>query len=277
MIKIAIIISGEYRTFDECRHTMPFLDDLDNDIYITTWSKSIEKSPLLKINRTTDITVEKIEKDIGRNVIDIEIEDDFNWINEVPHQRKMIYRWYRGLELVKKSNINYDFILICRPDIFFNNKRFREKLNIDAEKWSKEVFYCDSCLDPHENVNLNDFILLASSNVMFNVITKELEQTLYKDCKNTSWNLNIHNWWYNQVIKKYPIQPLPAVLSEYILGRPRPNVLNWEIASTYYRVWLNTQIVEHIQQRGIETAENNWNRKLIDEALSEVNSRIFFE
>ncbi len=66
-MKIAVLISGEYRTFPVCRKTMTFLDDPNVDVYVSTWDKSIIRNTRLKIHKEDDITADQIRNDLGRS------------------------------------------------------------------------------------------------------------------------------------------------------------------------------------------------------------------
>lgn len=277
-MKIAIVLSGEYRTFSWCRHTMPFIDDLDNDIYVITWDKSVLKNTYLDIDITEDITLEKIKSDVARNITEIEICNSSEYINVFPNQLKMIHCWYKGLQLVKNSGKDYDFIYILRPDMFFNTTIERMKLNEAAEKWDKNIFYCDISPGAVEGrINLNDFMFLGSPNILNDLITENLEIDFCKDNSAVNGTLNWHYWWFDLASAKYEIKRVPHEIDFSVLGRPRPNVMNWGLAKTYSDMWLNSQIAEHIQQGGVERAEKNWDRQIIEDALININSRIYIK
>jgi hypothetical protein len=64
-MKIAILISGEYRTFSHCRRTMSLLDDPRADIYVSTWDSSSYVSSKINLNVTEVVTEEQIKSDLG--------------------------------------------------------------------------------------------------------------------------------------------------------------------------------------------------------------------
>ncbi len=276
-MKVAIVISGEYRTFSMCRPTMSFVDDLDNDIYVTTWDKSVLKSPYLNIDINEDITLEKIKSDLGREAVSIEIEDlvKFTSIVETKiNQRKMTHRWYNGLQLVNNSRIEYDFICILRPDMFFHTEIPRTKLSEAATNWNKDFFYCHSGPGSLPNtMNLNDFMIVGSPRVLNDIITEDLGID-YCRANDEVGGLDWHQWWYKRVIENYKIERLPNDLDFSVLGRPQPNVVNWDLANMYSDMWLHSQIVEHIDEGGLTRALKNWKLELIDKALSDIKSRV---
>jgi len=276
--KIAVIISGEYRTFTMCRTTMAFLDDLDNDIYVSTWDVSEMKSPLLQIDITEQITTDKINKDLNRSAaIEIESLSEFkDKVNTIINIRKMAHRWERGLKLVKESGVQYDFILIVRPDMFFDNNIFRRRLNEAATEWNKEVVYCDYGPGVGGVINLNDFIILSTPEILYDIIDETLGVDYVRDCDAVG-GLNWHDWWYKRITNKgYHIERIPRDVSCYTLGRPIPTtVYNWQMALKYFDMWFNSQVVQHINHQGMEVAQKNWDQHLINTALREVNSRVY--
>lgn len=118
IMKIAVLVSGEYRFFNQCRKTMRFLDDPRVDIYVSTWDKTIIQQPLIDLKIVDDITKQVIYDDVGRSCsIVIDRRDHFV---EKKYNSKMVFRWKRGLELIKNSGIEYDYMLVTRPDLFYN-------------------------------------------------------------------------------------------------------------------------------------------------------------
>ena len=274
-MKVAIVITGEYRTFSSCRATMIFLNDLENDVYVSIWKNSKLFDPLLNIDINEDITIEKVNADIKRPAT-IEIED-FNECAVLENTNnnvvKMTYRWHRGLELVKASGIEYDFICILRPDMIFNGAIKRLSLKQASEQWDKNIVYCDSSVGVDGVINLNDFLIIATPSIMYSIIDGSTGKNYVNDGVTANW----HNWWYKHIIKKgYTINNAPSDMGNSTLGRPHPNgVYNFDLAVQYYQMWFHSQIVTYIDTHGIEAAERNWDKNLINQAIAEVNSRIY--
>lgn len=277
-MKIAIIISGEYRTFPLCRKTMQFIDDLANDIFVSVWDKSIQQNTQLGVNITEEITVEKIKKDINRDIVSIEIENIDAVMNKIgTHNRQcwMCYRWVKGLELVKKTNIIYDYICILRPDLFFNTSVNRQPLIKAALNWNKNIFYCNSSpAAAPEEVNLNDFIFLASPDILFNLITEDIGNEYIKILGRELGGTNWHNWWFNKVKSMCDIERIPAELNTSILGRPVPNVLTWDLSEMYDKIWLYSQLIDHVNKHGMEKSIKFWDKTLLETAIKKMNKLV---
>lgn len=118
IVKTAVLISGEYRTFDICRSTMTILDNPDVDVYFSTWNKTMCKNELLGVDINEEITYDRVRAALRRNAC-ILIED-VNQCVEQKYNSKMIHRWKTGFELIRASGVQYDYVLVVRPDLFFD-------------------------------------------------------------------------------------------------------------------------------------------------------------
>jgi hypothetical protein len=187
-MKIAILISGEYRTFGICRKTMPFLDDPRADIYVSTWNKTIYDVPKIGMHVAEDVTEDLIKAHLNKDaVIDIQPIGDFK---EVRYSDKMIYHWKNGLELIKKSGIEYDYVMFLRPDLYFTG---RNNFSFNYLEKYKDVLAAGWYFEPNRPF-LNDIILLSSYETMckvFNSLTIETWTTAAND----DW----HTWWFRYV------------------------------------------------------------------------------
>jgi hypothetical protein len=117
-MKIAILISGEYRTFPICRKTMTFLDDPRVDIYFSTWNKSIIKNERLGLDINEDVTEERVRNDLGKEAV--VLVEPVECFEERLYNSKMIHRWCSGFEMIRSSGKQYDYVMVMRPDLFFN-------------------------------------------------------------------------------------------------------------------------------------------------------------
>jgi hypothetical protein len=188
---------------------MRFIDDPRVDVYFSTWDKTIYKMPLIELHKAEDVTQERILNDLKRSAV-IEIEPH-NLIDEKRYNSKMIHRWKRGISLIKNSGIEYDYILILRPDLYFDEladqtfNDIEEYKDILASGWANSL----------NRGFLNDVMCLSSADKiirMFDDLTIENWTT----AENTDW----HTWWYSFVSNHFP------VIKDYHLAR-----------CTFCRVW----------------------------------------
>ena len=54
-MRAAVLINGECRELPIAIKSWKFLDEIDCDVYVSTWDKSIQKNPTLGINIEEDI------------------------------------------------------------------------------------------------------------------------------------------------------------------------------------------------------------------------------
>lgn len=187
-MKLAVLISGEYRKFDVCRKTMNFLNNADIDVYVSTWDKTIYSNKLINLYTEELVTEERILKDLKRDAT-IKI-DNHSSLDNMKYNSKMINRWLTGFELIKNSGIHYDYIIVMRPDLFFENIH-----NFDLN-------FLEKYKDPPGFIWANNLSIKKLADVMFmssyENIQKLFNQTLLSDW-NTSTEKDWHVWWYNYV------------------------------------------------------------------------------
>lgn len=190
-MKIAVLISGEYRAFDICRPTMTFLNDPEIDVYISTWDKTNYKIPKLNYSHSEDITYNRIRNDLGRDAI-IRIESA-TLVTDISDKcgATMMHRWKQGFELIQNSNIDYDYIIITRFDLFFD-VNWNTKL-YDLNRYTNTLGSAWTSIG-----KLNDVFLISSYQKM-----KQLIADLSIDEWVQSNEFDWHTWWYRYASRKF--------------------------------------------------------------------------
>lgn len=112
-MKIAVFVYGMYREFDIAVKSWQFLNFTDNDVYFSTWNKSVQRNKRLGITVNEEVTQDRILKHIPTATINIESD-----ILALSNPQKMIYHWKQCLRLMKESGKKYDLIMLTRPDSF---------------------------------------------------------------------------------------------------------------------------------------------------------------
>lgn len=155
MKKIAILLSGEMRTYDKCYKSLfDFVDIINNkvDIFISTWNQIggrihesnnnfnkdyIDKNHIVHIYNP--IIFDIVDKKLWEKNINI-LKIQNNHIKNSDFLPQM-YMWLRVFLLYKKyiinNNVKYDIILRTRPDQFF----FYKKNNFNDINLSVLNFY----------------------------------------------------------------------------------------------------------------------------------------
>ena len=78
-MKTAVLVSGMCRQFDIAVKSWKFLNDLDCDVYFSTWKKSVQSSKVLNMHVEEDITENTILEHIPNAKIKIYDVNDFDF------------------------------------------------------------------------------------------------------------------------------------------------------------------------------------------------------
>lgn len=182
-MKTAILISGELRTFSICRPTMTFLDDPNADIYVSTWSESIVKNDRLNLDKVDLVSEESISTILNRSAT-IMVEP-LSCIDEKKYNSKMIHRWLAGMQMILDSNQEYDYVLVTRPDLFFNHTHPSmftiDSLIADGDK--QFAWY-------EEGHKLQDNLFFTKFSTMKELFAR-LSVQVWEEAKEGDW----HTWW----------------------------------------------------------------------------------
>jgi hypothetical protein len=185
-MSIAVLVCGEYREFDIAVKSWSFLNDLNCDVYFSTWNKSIQVCEGLNIYLDEDVTEERILSHIPTATVSVLNEyDHFPKIEGFDPQintNKMIFHWKKCLEMVRNSGKQYDQIMIMRPDNYQTSKitnidkfySYREKDRVYGQQFIN--------ITGVKRYFVTDLYFIGDYEVMSNVIdkidsTRELRET----------------------------------------------------------------------------------------------------
>lgn len=266
-MKIAILISGEYRTFKHCRHTMHFLNDPRVDIYISTWDSSSYVSPKISLQVNEVVTLENIKNDIDK-IADILIEPQ-HVVSEIKYSTKMMHRWITGFDLIKKSNKHYDYVIVMRPDLFFNQlhpvdldnvKNYNNTLGV---AWATDEYII--------NKKLQDVLFLSSYGNMYKLFEKlDINQWIYS--KEEDW----HTWWFNHCNKTLPIEYAKdfsqCTFYRYLTDNNNPSFRD---VMTAQHDWRDLQLLSQIDIMGRDALKTAWPEHVIQNAEDKWNNGYF--
>lgn len=184
-MKTAIILVGNVRTWNYCKDNFnQIFSKLNPDIFLSTYDLQYNYHPAIKnkIGDYTDIllTEEFIKKMFeGFNVKDFDIEDgqkiiDMTQVNSSFKEYATCYgqysRFQKSIQMIEKSNIEYDCVIKTRCDLIHNDFHFVDlKRNIIIDSG---------------NIFPNDCVLITNQNSMKNIsnfIMKEFLNPKYSD------------------------------------------------------------------------------------------------
>jgi hypothetical protein len=255
-MKIAILISGEYRTFKYCRPSMSYLDDPRVDVYFSTWDKTTYVSPKINLNKIENVTKEQIIADCGFNPVEIIIEDTESF-NEVKYNSRMIHRWSTGLKMIVDSGIHYDYVIITRPDIFYAGPldlnhllEFNDHLG---------VIWANSLLDG----KLADVTMISSFNIIKNIFG-QLTVDEWEKSDEYDWHL----WWHDYCQAKVDIKRLDDTYGRIAFYRyivPR-EIMDYRVIFEYHHDWRDLKLLHESDLYGRDTHLKNWPISTVENA-----------
>ena len=166
MVKLAILICGEYRSFDLGYKTFNIFDKLNPDYYFSTWDKSHEKNQDLGIDIQQDINEENITKFLPNVKISI-LNNQTYTEKGYTNTEKMYFHWKNALQMVLDSGEEYTHIFLTRPDIWLeklndiDDFEFLEKNECHYILSEYRIYYCSV-----NRFNMDDRLLLGCYETM---------------------------------------------------------------------------------------------------------------
>lgn len=249
-MKVAILISGEYRTFPVCRKTMKFLDDPTVDIYFSTWDSSHHTHPNLGVFHPEKITQDIIKDAMtGKEIVGL--LDDSSMFNNHKYNSKMIYKWLSGLELIKASEKKYDAILIIRPDMFFNIATETSEFMFNRIRNIQDGVLYTSWFDTPRR-HQDDMAFLATPLTMLNSIGS-ISIDSWNNSSETEW----HRWLWNEFENKKIVRDKFCPQLDFCLCRPIVTLEDVAADECYANVFFKSKVwqyssIEYSIKRGNE-------------------------
>ena len=235
IMKIAVLVYGQYRDFDISITTWDFINHLDCDFYFSTWDKSIQTSEKLNITSSFDVNGDMIKKFIPNSKISILNESIIldTGIALEENTRKIIYHWKNGLKMIKESNVNYNMVFLLRFDTIFTiNCDYDEILKLNEDK----TLYYDGRGDV-ENKTVSDLFFISKFEVLSEFIDKlnDNATNIHTEISNSISSLNLK---LNNVINKINFQIIRPNVRELI-----PNDFNLKNIWVKNREWYEGKLL----------------------------------
>ena len=215
-MKTAVLVSGMCRQFDISVKSWKFLNDLDCDVYFSTWKKSVQTSKVLDFHIEEDITEDMILQHISSAKIKIYDVNDFDFSGDRSyHNDKHLFLMKSSLNMIKESGVEYDMLIMTRPDnySFYNyTPEFYSKFINEGVIYGLTPIYIVG--KPSEEIYfLVEYFFMGHFKTLFNVI----------DNLPTKMPGNIHTEFAREILKlDYYVVQLP----NFDLKLVRPNVRN---------------------------------------------------
>ena len=236
-MKIAIFIYGEFREFDTVIKYWDFLNQIDHDVYLSTWDYSLQINEGLGINRERFITEDMITSILPNCKFSILKEsdyfEDYKDIKIKNRSWRVSVHWKKCLELLEETKKEYDFIMLTRTDnftIYRLNDDIISKLNrIDTIYGLSHIY-----LNEPKKFFVQDMFFLGDFQLMSNFI-KTLPNNM----------ISLHQGLSEHIIKlDLCVKPI-----EYVNVAPfRPNCLNLNCDCTFEEV-TKKHIIWHTNEK----------------------------
>lgn len=268
-MKLAVLIFGEYREFENAYKTWNFLNDIEHDIYISTWDKSYSEIPTPNIFVSEDVTTYKIKKIIPKAVINL--EPDKTYGNNINVHKKMIYHWNKLFEMVDNSNVEYDNFLLIRTDVALKTKNFKTYIdNLD-----NNFLYGISPINNQNSLWFVQDYLFLGNRLLMNKLLKfqDTIDFIYSNDKDSPYvyhdflakHLIINNIIIKEMFNLYD-NDLP-IIGAFIMRYPNRFFLDddWDIQDKVSEYWFkfldNNSIFIEEKSKFIEVLINKISRK----------------
>lgn len=120
MIKIALLMGGEFRSFESCftNWKKHLFNNNEYDLFLSTWSTTNNLSDKFSDVVQTDVTKERVMSVLDKEpkFLNIEKEIDFG-----ARYNKQIYHWLRLITSLINYKDDYDVAILTRPDMLLRN------------------------------------------------------------------------------------------------------------------------------------------------------------
>lgn len=214
MLKMALLMGGEFRTFYHCYDTWEsnLNDKIEFDLFLSTWkTSSIYSNKNIADNKKIEefsIDQEEIKSRIGTRLKYLNIENEINFTHR---GNKQLYHWFKLLTFFLNYKNEYDYAFITRPDVKQTNNELDFVTTL--KKINKNVLYAPSDLrvdrTKHFKFTMHDIYFLGTPNLVIeSLIYIPLMKTLSVNELIEGKGINLHNHLADYMFKnKVNIKP----------------------------------------------------------------------
>lgn len=236
-MKTAVLVSGMCRQFDIAVKSWKFLQDLDCDVYFSTWKKSVQYSKALNIHIEEYITEDMILEHIPNAKVKIYDVNDFDFSADIEyHNNKHLFLMKSSLNMIKESGVEYDLLIMTRPDNYcfydYSADSYPKLIKKDVIFGMTPIYITGK--PSSKEYFLVEYFMVGHFETLFNTI----------DSLPTTMLGNIHSEFAKVILKlDYYVVQLP----EFDLKLIRPNVRDLKVEDISN---------ESVQQKFMEWGQN---------------------
>jgi hypothetical protein len=262
MSKHAVVLAGDTRTWIYSVKTLsPFLEDAD--IYVSVWSESNYSHHVSKEKFShhplNEASVRQILAPFVPTSVCIEDHDSSRWAR-LGYNSNYLHRLRTGVDMVRRSGIEYRSVTLMRPDLFFGppDNEFVQDLLYFAS--SSEKGQVVTVMSQHL---LNDWLLAVHPDDMDKIIPT-VEH--YGPHKHEDWHTYHRNFVAENGMQIVDIQHVPVL----ILRPPTHEGITYEDAYRNTRLWNSHYIIHLINTQGIKAAIRAWGPSSVQHAVEDL-------
>jgi len=260
--KHAVVIAGDTRTWAYSIGTVaPFLKEAD--IYVSVWTESRYSHHVSREKyshpQVTENVVRSILEPFVPTSICIEDHNHSHWARS-GYNSNYLHRLRTGVNMVKHSGVEYDSVMLMRPDLIFgpgDNEYLQDLLRFGRSPVKGQLVTVMS------QSLLNDWLLAVHPDDMDKVIPT-VEQ--YSPHKHEDWHTFHKNFVAGNGMSILDIEHVPVL----ILRPPVHDHVTYEDAYRNTRLWNGKYVVNVINTQGIEAALRAWGPPAVKHAIEDL-------
>jgi len=216
--KVAVLVFGEFREFENAHKSWKFLDDIDYDFFISTADRSREEVSYINQNIDEPVSQSQILKYFPNAIINIEIAD--NMFGQP--STKMVHHWKKLFMMMIATGVNYDSVILIRTDIVLKDLPdiSNTLINIPDKRLLyglSEIIHCP----PPEHIFVQDCLFLGDSSLMRDIFLSFYEPDVSRKC------IHYHLAKYFTMRDIYIVRIVPDVESFFVMRYLNRGYLNY--------------------------------------------------
>lgn len=218
---------------------MDFLDqkDLDVDVYFSTWNKTTLYNPDINGSNQKNSAKRIVSLREIQAVLNIPASIKIHNFDSHCNNPYIAMRkgWILGFNMIKESNIKYDYVYVLRPDLFFRSNALLDQSKFTEFKTQVGFTYLPSTDPILNNLNIDDTSFFSTYENIEKIIN---EGTFDLDQKYGGW----HHVFYEYVASKgltfgiIPLKDPGNLIGRYPMNR---NSTWREVDTRYWNLFHN--------------------------------------
>ena len=166
-MRAAVLVYGMTTAFELAVQSWKFLDEIDCDIYFSTWNFHKKYSEKLNYLSEHSVNEEMILKYIPNAHLMINDEKNYSFNTNI---EKIVFHWRNCLEMMEKNKINYDIMILMRPENYmsynFHSSEFFKNRELDCVYGLENI----RTVSPHRYF-VQDIFFMGDYKIMYELLS----------------------------------------------------------------------------------------------------------